>query len=294
MTNEQHRPCEMCAVRALRGERAGLVIGMTFVPVGALEAMRWGHREEPGSLVPAAVSELDLDFAFVSSKEPWAERSLEGVLEAGGAPLWVVDGAFANAVAVHGWTEALRLTIADPDALGPSLDEGAARAVAETLRGLAAGAAGVVFAEDLVGASGPLMAPDFVHEELLPRSASVVSETSRVELPSIFHSDGDIRVFLPGIARAGFSAVHVGGLGEDAFVRVLRDARLHNLRVIGGIEGEALRESVLAAIRSGVQATLFSAPGDLLIADDGSIASSEELSAFASAIEAARGERGEG
>ena len=242
MASGLHQPCEMCAVRALLGERTGLVVGITFVPLSALESMRWGHVAEPGSLLPAAVAAIALDFAFVPSSEPWAERAATGVLEAGAAPFWVVDGALATAVAVHGWSEAIRLTVADPAALAPALDEGAGAAVAETLRGLAAGAAGIVYAEDLAGAHGPLVAPDFVNEELLPRAELVVSEASRVELPSVFHSDGDARVFLPGIARAGFSAVHVGGMGEDMFVRTLRDARGHNLRVIGGIDGEALRE----------------------------------------------------
>lgn len=275
-------------MRALVGDTAELVIGLTFAPLAALAAMRWGHRDEPGDLLPAAVTALELDFAFVPAAEPWAERAVEGVIEAGAAPLWVVDGAFANAVSVHGWTEALRLTVADPYALGPALDEGAARAVSETLRGLAAGAAGVVVAQDLAGAHGPLMAPDFVHEELLPRAAAVVVETSRVELPAVFHSDGDIRVFLSGIARTGFSAVHVGGVGEDGFVRLLRDARQHGLRIIGGIEGEALRQSLPAAIRAGTQAALFAAPGDLLVADDGSISNAQDLAAFVSAVEAAR------
>jgi len=134
------------------------------------------------------------------------------------------------------------------------------------------------------------MAPDFVHEELMPRIAPIASEFRRLDLPAIFHSDGDIRVFFPGIARAGFSATHVGGLGEDGFVRLLRDARQHGLRVLGGIEGDALRQSIPAAIRAGVQAALFAAPGDVLVADDGSIASAEDLAAFVSAVEAARGQ----
>jgi len=294
MTAERHEPCEFCAVRALKGERAGLVVGFTFVSIGAIDAMRWGHGGEPGDLLPTAVSALGLDFAFVCAADPWAERSLEGVLDAGAAPLWVVDGAFANAVAVHGWTEALRLSIADPEALGPALDEGAGRAVAEALRGLAAGAAGVVYAEDLAGATGPLVAPDFANDELLPRSARVVAEADRVDLPSVFHSDGDVRVFLPGIARAGFSAVHLGGLGEDAFLRMLRDARQAGLRVLGGIEGESLRRGPMEGVRAGTQAALLAVAGDLLVADDGSIATSEELAAFVSALEAARGENSAG
>ena len=248
---DRHQPCELCAVRTLMGEQAGLVIGMTFVPAAALETMRWGRRGDPGSLLPAAVGALGLDFAFVPANQPSAEQSLEGILEAGAAPFWVVDGAFSHAVTVHGWTEALRMTIAAPEELDIALDEGAADAIGESLRGLAAGAAGVVYAEDLAGAHGPLVAPDFVNEELLPRASKVVSEASRVELPTIFHSDGDVRVFLPGVARAGFSAVHVGGLGEDAFVRVLRDARAHNLRVVGGIDGEALRAGTADCDASG-------------------------------------------
>ena len=35
---------------------------------------------------------------------------------------------------------------------------------------------------------------------------------------------------------------------------------------------------------------MFAAPGDLLVADDGSMATSEELAAFVSAVEAARGD----
>lgn len=293
MTEERRRPCELCAVRALKGERSELSFGITFVPTDALEGMRWGRGAgagEPGVLLSAAVEALGLDFAFVPSYEPWAEQALEGVLEAGAAPLWVVNGPFSNAVSVHGWTETLRLTAADPALLREALDEGAASADSEVLRGLAAGAAGVVVAEDLAGAQGPLVAPDFVFDEVLPRCVHLVAEARRVDLPTVLHSDGDIRVFLPAIARSGFSAVHSGGWGADGFVRLLRDARQYGLRVIGGIDGEALRESPLAAVRAGTQATLFAAPGDVLVADDGSISTSEELSAFVSALAAARGD----
>ena len=287
---ESRGASDLPAVRALLGEPPRVVAGVTFLPPSALDPLLWGTSHEPDELIARACAQLHLDFVFLPGKESWAARAARRVTAAGIAAFWAVDGPFARAADDLGWGEALRLTVAEPSSLLGSLDDGVAAALAEVHRGTAAGAAAIVVAEDLSGASGPLVPPDFVNETLVSRLARIVGEASTAGLPAAIHSDGDVRAHLSAFARAGFSAVHMGGLGETAFVRMLRDARTRGLRTIGGIEGEALRAGSIAAIRAGTRASLFAVAGDLLVADDGSISSPEEFSAFASAVAAARGD----
>ena len=291
-TPESVRPTELPAVRALRGRPDRPVTGVSFLPVTALDPLIWGTTHEADELVARVCEQLKLDFAFVPSWEDWAPRLTRRLGMLGVAAFWVVDGVFSRVVSDLGWSDALRLTAANPEELLGPLDDALESTLAELRMGHAANADAIVIAEDLAGADGPLIAPDFVNDALVPRMARAVRAAGDAGLVSIIHSDGDVRAYLAGFARAGFAGAHIGGLGESAFVRMLRDARSQGLRTLGGIEGEALRAGVPAAVRAGTQASLFAVAGDLLIADDGSITTPEEFAAFVSAVATARGEVG--
>jgi hypothetical protein len=289
MMSDSQDPFQTHAARALLGESVGIVTGMTFIPLSLLDEIGWGDGSDPAGLLVSAARRLSLDFTFVPAAEAWAEETTRALVGEGVAALWVIDGPFSRAARVHGWTEAIRLSIAEPDALAPALDEGRDVALAAASCGFAAGACALVVAEDLAGAGGPLVAPDFVNQELMPRISALVHHARREGRPSVFHSDGDVRVFLPAIGRAGFSAVHGGGPDEESFVALLREARRYNLKVVGGIGGASLTRGSGAAERAGMQAALLSLPGDVLVADDGGIVAIEELAGFARALEAACG-----
>ena len=132
------------------------------------------------------------------------------------------------------------------------------------------------------------MAPDFAIAELLPRYARIVRAARNLDMPAVFHSDGDIRSLLPAVARAGFAAVHAGGgLGFEAFDRLFWAAREVGLAVIGGmltseLGNEARAEALGSAIGVLAQA------GGLLVADDGGITTGREISGLVAALGAAR------
>lgn len=278
------------AVRALRGATQDVAFGVSFLPTRAIDPMRWGVSHEPEVLLATVCAQLHLDFVFVSASEPWSQRAVGLLRESRTASFWVVDGPLGSVASSLGWGETLRRTVTGIDRLAPLMDQALEVALSQVGVGIAVGASAVVVAEDLAGSSGPLVSPDFANEELVPRLARAARAAEAHGLPAVLHCDGDSRAFLAGAARAGFSAVHVGGVGGEAFVRIMREARARGMRIVGGIEGDALRAGAPAAVRAGTQASLFALVGDLLVADDGSISTPEEFSAFVSALEAARGE----
>lgn len=259
-----------------------LVTAVTFLPDSALPG---DSRRDPSERLAAACDAVGADVAFVPALQPWAEDAVAELSRRGLGAVWVVEGPLWPVLHDFGFAEALRLTVRDPRALAAALDGAAERAVRFAARGQEIGAAAVAVADDLAGHSGPIVAPDFALDELFPRMASIV--TAAGALPSVFHSDGDVRPLLSAAARAGFRAFHGGGgHSADAFERLYRAGRKAGLTVIGGID---TAELVLPkAIAAGSRAGLTARAGDLIVADDGGISRPGELTALASALEAAR------
>lgn len=153
----------------------------------------------------------------------------------------------------------------------------------------------VLVADELAGASGPLVAPDYALDALVPCYQRISAEAEASALPMALHSDGDVRVLMPAFVRAGVSALHLGGLGPDAFAASLTAAHAAGLVVLGGIEAATLLEG---ARHSGERVGRLAVAGGLVVCDDGGLTRPEEVAAYATALEAAHvayanGERGE-
>lgn len=266
----------------------GPALGATFLPQDALIAMRWGGRKAP-VLVATACEKMLLDFVFVPSWEPWADEAADRIASCGTAALWVVPGPFALLAGEDGWTATIKRSAAEPEALRRSLEAQLDSIVEAVRRGARLGVTAIVVAEDLGGEDGLLVSPDFAFDEIMPLLGRVAQTAAEEGLLSVWHSDGDIRALLRSAKKNGFIAVHPGGLSADAFERLYGDARALNLSVIGGVSGEALRSGGPASIRAGVSAGLLSRAGGLLVSDDGSISTSEEVAALMMAISSARG-----
>ena len=271
---------------ALSGEPV-LVVGTTFVPLEAIEGLRWGSKHAPFKLA-AACDNTRADFAFVSASEVWASEAVDRIGGCGTAALWVVDGPLGRVARQNGWAPTLRLSASDPMALARAMDAHMFDALEQVRRGVRLDATAIVIADDLAGAEGPLVSPDFALEEVLPRCAKLAEEAALAALPSVFHSDGDLRSLLAAIRKAGFIAVHPGGLTDTQFEPVLAAARHVGLQVLGGIPGEMLRAGIPAAVAAGTRAALMAQAGGLLLADDGGITTSPELAALVEAFAAAR------
>ncbi|HZL07298.1 MAG TPA: hypothetical protein VFE45_18085, partial [Coriobacteriia bacterium] len=158
--------------------------------------------------------------------------------------------------------------------------------------GLERGARAIVIAEDLAGTAGPLVAPDFAIETLLPQLGAIVKVANESDAPAVLHSDGDIRLLLGAVRRAGFSAVHAGGgLGFDGFERLFWAARAEELAVLGGLQSLELT-SLTRAESLGSRVGLLARAGGLLVADDGGISTTGEGVALVHALAAARAAAG--
>ncbi len=284
--DRDYRSSEARVRAALSGEPL-LVAGTTFVPLEAIEGLRWGSRHAPFRLA-SACENIHADFAFVNASEVWAAEALDRIAECGTATMWVVDGPLGRVAARDGWAPTLRLSASDPMALARAMDSHMSDALEQVRRGVRLKAVAIVIADDLAGAEGPLVSPDYALEEVLPRCAKLVEEAALGAVPSVFHSDGDIRSLLAGIAKSGFIAVHPGGLTAAHFESVLTAAKRARLQVLGGIEGEALRAGLPAAVAAGTRAAVLAQAGGLLLSDDGGISTPEELAALVEAFAAAR------
>jgi uroporphyrinogen decarboxylase len=221
----------------------------------------------------------------VPANESWAPEAVRELHERGIAAVWTVAGVFGRAAESVGWTDALRMTAAEPGALAVLLGEALHDSLDEARTGRSARADAVLVADDLAGATGPLVSPDFALDALLPCYRAVAREAAEHHVPAIFHSDGDVRALLPALARAGFSAVHLAGLATEPFAASYAAARSAGLVVLGGVEAAALMSG---ARRLGAHAGSLALSGGMLVCDDGGITAAEEVAAYASALEAAR------
>lgn len=241
----------------------------------------------PDALVAAAVA-LRASFAFVPAAEPWAERAVRSLADAGIAPMWAIDGPLWPIVERRGTLAGLRATLTDARGIGAELDLTIRPLIDEVSRGAAAGARAIVIAEDLAGSHGPLVAPDFAIAELLPRFERLVRAARSLGLPSLLHSDGDVRPLLPAVVRAGFVAVHAGGgLNLDAFDRLFWAARHEGLAIVGGLLTAELGNPARAeALGSAVG--VLAQTGGLFVADDGGLTTPAQAANLLSALTAAR------
>jgi len=265
-----------------------LTTGLTFVPTDALVVSPTVDRSSARRFVAACV-DLGVDLAFVPAGKPWAAEAIAALTDTGIAPFWAVDGPFWPVIEDYGIIEGLRATLTRPEEITAAIDHRIAtmRQLIET--GIGLGARAIVIAEDLAGSEGPLVAPDFAIDVLMPRFGELVGLAATQAVPTVLHSDGDIRSLLQATARAGFSGVHAGGgLDFDGFEQLFRAARREDLVVMGGLQTVELSKGLSSAVVLGSRAGVLARLGGLILADDGGITEPMQYAAFVSAISAAR------
>lgn len=271
---------------ALAGVDTGFVCGLAWTPVEAFRTLVDDPEViEPAELLTSVASAAGVDFVFVPADEPWAMRAVTLLADADIAAVWTVTGVLGRVARDVGWTEALRLSVAEPGGLAISLAEALNGALIDARAGLTAGADAVLVADDLAGATGWLLSPDFALDALLPCYHHIALAVATEGVPTAFHSDGDIRILMPALARARFSAIHLAGLAEDTWVASYSAARAEGLAVLGGIEAMSVAQGVR---RSGERAARFALADGLLVCDDGGITTAEEIVATTAAIDVAR------
>ncbi|HSK47573.1 MAG TPA: uroporphyrinogen decarboxylase family protein [Coriobacteriia bacterium] len=274
------------ALELLTGESSGHAFAMTWAPPAALRALTWdsGVESEPEALATVA-SALSLDLAFVPASVDWAAEAAWRLAEDGIAVGWIVDGPFGRVAAQLGWEPALAMTASRPGELAARLDEALHESLEDARNGLSAGAEVLLVADELAGASGWLVSPDYALDALIPCYRRIVVEWQD-RGPAAFHSDGDVRAVMPALSSAGFAGIHLGLPGSAGLQALVAGAAASGLCAIGGIGVQELHEH--GARHTGERAADLARLGRIIIADDGGMSAGEELAAFSAALDVAR------
>lgn len=274
-------------VRAALAFEPVVVVGITFTSGDTTQVFH-SERGPESARIEVTCGRLQPDFMFVSASDPQAAEIVEAMAACGTAPLWMVGGPLGTVAHRDGWFDALKLTASDPDSISQLMDEVMPILVEQVTRGAALGATAIVIADDLAGADGPLVAPDFALECIVPRIGRLAEVAAEHSTPAIFHSDGDVRWLLPSLRGQGFAAVHPGGLSDPAFDIFVDTANAVGLVVLGGVSSETLHAGRSEVLRAASKAAARAAGGGLLIADDGGLTTYEQLVALISALHVAR------
>jgi hypothetical protein len=271
---------------ALAGFGTGLLAGISWLREDTLDALTFGTSAiGPADSLATIAHALELDFAFVPAHETWAPDAVRELHERGIAAVWAVNGVFGRVAEQVGWSDALRMTAAEPGALAALLGEALHESMEEARTGRSTHADALLVADDLASSSGPLISPDYVLDALMPCYRGLAREAGENDVPAVFHSDGDVRAMFPALVRSGFSAVHVAGLASGPFEASFAAARSAGLIVLGGVESATLMAGATAL---GERAGATALAGGLLVCDDGGITTPQEVAAYASALDAAR------
>lgn len=272
-------------IDVLIGRARQAPVGVTWLPEGALDALFWGKTSGPAEALGALAENVPLDFAFVPAEAEWAGDAARAVRSAGALPIWTVAGPLGRVEQRLGAAETLRMSAGEPARLAAIIDRELHAALDEVRAAQDAGIRAVLIADDLAGDEGPLVSPDYALEALFPSYRRLAHQASDQALIPLFHSDGDVRVLVPALARAGFAAIHAGGLGGGKLSLLAETAWANGLVVVGGIHARSL---LSGARHEAVSAVELSHNGPMLIADDGGISGAEELAAFVTAARAVR------
>lgn len=295
-THSEHL-CAQATQRVLDALVGGLSVpvGASFLPQPALSGLRWNVPHDMPRMLAALVEQAHLDFVFIPGWEPWADEAVDRVAAAGAATLWVVPGPLGILAERDGWSETLRRTARDTEMLQRDMRAELPQLVERVRRGARLKATAIVVAEDLAGAQGLLVSPDYAFDAIFPLLQETVSVATEETLLSIWHSDGDTRSLLAAARRAGFIGVHPGGLTTPDFMRLYDCARSTDLAVLGGINGESIRAGGPTALDAGSAAMTLATHGGLLVSDDGGMSTTSEVAELLTALgEAQRTRRDKG
>ena len=274
---------------ALRGDEPSIVTGLTWAPVEALAEFLGCDAHDPARLLLDFALLAQLDFVVVPAEESWAAKCVALLHEADVSVLWAVSGPLGRVAGRDGWVSTLRLSAAEPERLSELLAHAIEGVFADVDAGVAAHVDAFLLADDIAGAGGPLLQPEYALRALVPLYARVISRVAETGIPAVFHSDGDIRFLMPALAQAGFAGVHVAGVPGAAVAELHATAREQHFVVLGGIAAAGLAQGAeQRAELVGAEAARLALLGGTVVCDDGGFASASELASFLSALDVVR------
>lgn len=194
---------------------------LTLDPAFARKYLKWRSRDSrteslsDTALLIECCKCLELDLICLQS-ENVAESgacslvALDDIRHIAGAGLfvfWVVNGAFQTAMTQGDMMAFLMKTAAAPNAIAAALERISGKVTDVMAKGVAAGAHGIILADDIAYRQSTYVSPSFVERHLLPLWRRQVAFAKDLGVPVFFHSDGNLKAILPFIAAAGFDGL---------------------------------------------------------------------------------------
>lgn len=262
------------AMEAVTGVGTSAAFAVSWVsPLAVQDVLgRWDSPED--GLAELAVT-LGVDLAFVPAAEEWAPACARALRARDIAVAWAVPGPLGRVAERAGWTTVLSCSAADPEALAAPLADALRETVQAVGRGADAGADLVVLADDIAADSGWLVSPDFVRSALVPGVELVAATAGYHRMPTVYHSDGDIRVLFGAMRTAGVAGIQLGTLGTGSLTTVVAAARAEGLVTLGSVSASRT-SSVDIAGTANELANLLQG-GGFIACDDGGTTTADEL-----------------
>lgn len=157
------------------------------------------------------------------------------VLPVGGNPDWqpwfnsdyfvfaLSSGPLTETSGKLGWYNFSRMLVKSPNELKELFAKHLNNSIRSITKTLDAGCDGIILADDLAGARGPLISPVFLAESYFPMLKAMLEEIGCRQVPWVFHSDGNILGQIDLIKEAGFWGIHglqpTAGLKPEHFHR---------------------------------------------------------------------------
>lgn len=121
------------------------------------------------------------------------------------------------------------------------------------------GAEVIVVGDDAAYGSGPMIAPSMWRELVLPCHRRLVEA---LDVPVIWHSDGNVETLLPMAIEAGFVGFHGIEPAAGMDLAAVKEVYGRDLALIGNVDAAVLCQDDLLAVRREVERCLSQGAGD--------------------------------
>lgn len=230
----------------------------------------------PADLLIACCRALKLDLVCLQSEgaadnEAGPATNLNDIRRFGDQGLfvfWVVNGAFQTAIARRGMMAFLTDIAQSPAEVGRELHRISDQAAATMAQGVAAGAHGIILADDIAYQQSTYVSPDFIGQQLLPVWQILTARAAELGVPVFLHSDGNLNAVLPAVVAAGFDGLQCIEPAAGMDIREIKKTYRRKLCLMGNLDPTLLYENVPGKAGEDPQERLRRAVSSLLAAAD--------------------------